>query len=164
MYRIQIVYPVYTMELNWKQNNLRCLLLQNMKEAMLKDEHLAIGYHFKAILSYKLNKLVCRTYFVLHQMRKLWQSFDTQIFTCYGFFHRFEDAAKDFETAHKKLRGKNIIDYNQLGCRYKFYAFEVCIVPDMWTATQNSNCINNTQYCHLEGRFKITVMILLLPH
>ena len=37
---------------------------------------------------------------------------------------RFSDAVEDFKKAHAKMRS-NVIDFTQLGCRYKFFAFEV---------------------------------------
>ena len=41
---------------------------------------------------------------------------------------RFDAAAAAFKEAHGKMRGKNMIDYTQLGLWYKLYACEVSVI------------------------------------
>ena len=108
--------------------------IQMMKDAMGKDEHLAIGYHFRGILNFKLNRFAHARIVGQLQFQVLFLAVFTQVHCNFAFEisykhlgggFRLEDAVSDFATSHTKLRGKNVIDYNQLGCRYKFYAFEV---------------------------------------
>ena len=89
---------------------------QHIRSAVEKDPHSPLAFHLSGIINFALQKYSTSKVPVA-------QSFMYMYLTALVYY-RYAEAAEDFKKSHSKMRA-NVIDFTQLGCRFKFFAFEV---------------------------------------
>ena len=83
---------------------------------MEKDPHSPLAFHLSGIINFALQKYSTSKVPVVHA--------HVSNGMIRYVYYRYAEAAEDFQKSHSKMRA-NVIDFTQLGCRFKFFAFEV---------------------------------------